>query len=361
MGRVDGKIVFVPLALPGETHRVTTISDKKGFVRAESEEILETAPSSVERAEPFCPLFGKCGGCNMQHLSYEAQLKAKVDMALDTLSRQGGENLAGVFSENPIIHPSPDRGYRNRAQFHRRGDLAGFRARNSHELVPLSHCPLLTEGINHYIGRGRSGSFPSRERFTLLGDGENCWVEGIHRRAQIDLMGKKILLNPGLFFQSNLSLFPKLVEKVLAFAGDGETFIDLYSGVGVFAMFLEDRFEKGVAVESSRGALEYARMNLTKTDFYEEPVEKWVEKEARLTPDFLVVDPPRTGLSRTAREAVLALAPHRISYVSCDPVTQARDLKELTAGKYRLAGYELFDFYPHTSHMEGLAHLERCR
>lgn len=360
MGRLDGKIVFVPFALPGEVHKIRIVQEKKGFSRAESLEILEGESGGVLRREPFCPLYGTCGGCNMQHLSYEDQLKTKSALAYDSLKRLGGNGVVDSLSGEPEIVPSPEKAYRNRAQFHRRGDCLGFRSRNSHDLVPLESCPLLAGGINRFLGNHKIGSLPSLERFTLFGTEEEYWVEGVDRQIETELSGKRIRFSPELFFQSNLTLFPTLLDDVIRFAGEGERFLDLYSGVGVFSLFLEDHFKEGTAVESSRGALRFARGNLSKTDFYEEPVEKWVRKKSRKKLDFLVVDPPRTGLSRIARESVRALEPKRLCYVSCDPVTQSRDLKELVSGGFRLLDYRLYDFYPQTAHMEAVAFLERA-
>ncbi len=357
MGRIDGKVVFVPLSLPGEVHRVRPVQDKKGFLRAESVEILEQGEMRFPRREPFCPLYGLCGGCNLQHLAYGDQLEAKREIALDGLIRLGG------FSERagnpPPISLSPEKGYRNRAQFHRRGDNLGFLGRGSHDLVPLRTCPLLAGGINRFLEHHSLGDLPSRDRFTLFGMEEQCWTEGDGKDITLTLREREISFRAELFFQSNLTLFETLLGDVLDWGGEGETFMDLYSGVGVFAAFLEGKFARGVAVESSRGALAFARKNLIKTEFFEEPVERWASRNRKDAPDFIVVDPPRTGLSRSARETLLKLGSPRLAYVSCDPVTQARDLKELAGGGYRLADYRLYDFYPQTAHLESVAFLER--
>jgi 23S rRNA (uracil1939-C5)-methyltransferase len=358
MGRLDGKVVFVPFALPGEVHRVRPVQEKKSFIKAESEEILEVSSKAVPRKDSFCPLYARCGGCNLQHMPYEEQLKTKVSLALESLTRLGGDEVASFFTKPPEISPSPETGYRNRAQFHRRGDCLGFHSRNSHELIPIDYCPLLSEGINNFLKEHKIGDLPSQERFTIFGTETQSWLEGCHNRIELSLMDRVFQFSPDLFFQSNLTLFPQLLEDVLNFAGEGDTFMDLYSGVGVFARFLEERFDRGTAVESSLGALKFARMNLSKTEFFEEPVEKWCRKSGGEPLDFLVVDPPRTGLSRTAREGVLAMKPAKFCYVSCDPVTQARDLKDLLSGGFRLQDYRLYDFYPQTSHMESVAFLE---
>lgn len=360
MGRMeDGKVVFLPMSLPGETHRIKPVQEKRGYLKAESEMILEKADNGMARRTPFCRHFGYCGGCNLQHMTYEDQLKTKVDMVLDSMSRLGGEKvLASLPGDLPIFR-GPEKNYRNRAQFHQKRGYLGFHQRNSHDLLPLDECPLLSGGINNFLKDYKNFYLPSRDRFTVFGTHDQFWVEGIHKSIEVDLLGKKLRFAPELFFQSNLAQFPKLLNDVIQFAGQGETFLDLYSGVGVFALFLEDRFSKGVAVESSRGALKFARTNLSKTNFYEESVEKWARKRAHDRLDFLVVDPPRTGLSQKAMETVIKLAPKKFCYVSCDPITQSRDLKFLLDKDFRLANYKLYDFYPQTSHMESVAFLEK--
>jgi 23S rRNA (uracil1939-C5)-methyltransferase len=184
-------------------------------------------------------------------------------------------------------------------------------------------------------------------------------IAGVGKTAftSVNLLGKKIVADNRGFFQSNTEVFKMLLENELK-GLEGKFAIDLFSGVGPFAAILEDNFEKVIAVEADERCLRVAKKNLKKTKFFTEKAEEWAVSQPDLKPDLLVVDPPREGLDAKLIKMIASWKPERVLYVSCDPVTQARDLRIFAEETgYKLDSVRGYDFYPQTHHMESVAWL----
>jgi 23S rRNA (uracil1939-C5)-methyltransferase len=355
LGFLDGKAVFVPGTLPGETVTIRLAQERRDFDRAS---LVEVVVRSAARQEPPCALSGVCGGCDWLHVGYEEQVAQKAEILRESFRR------VGRFSWDDItVHPGPPLGYRNRVQIHR--DAAGrlgFMAAGSARIVPVSTCPVSDPAVNRVFRR--PGLAPNdRDRFTVWGDGETVAVDGVDdgRDLQAVVAGKRFDFSVGCFFQSNLSVLAQLVSFVMK-GREGGTAADLYSGVGVFGAFLADRFRRVIMVESSSLSMAYARRNVPGDahELYPMSVEQWIETPGSRGPfDAVVADPPRAGLGPEVRRWLCAAGPLRMSYVSCNPVTLARDLGELTRGGFTLEEVGLFDFYPQTSHIETVARLRK--
>ena len=178
--------------------------------------------------------------------------------------------------------------------------------------------------------------------------------------TSVEIAGKKIYTDASVFFQSNLSLLPVLVKRVKEVTEPNTLLVDLFSGVGFFAALLEDSFEKIVAVERDANCLRLANKNLkASATFVSEPAEDWLEKNIVSNDVSLIVDPPRTGLPQSALKALCKSALSRLIYVSCNPVTLARDVSLLAKNGFTLDLLEGFAFYPQTPHLEMLAVLRR--
>ncbi|MBW8887014.1 MAG: class I SAM-dependent RNA methyltransferase [Fibrobacteres bacterium] len=385
LARLDGRVVFIPFTLPGEKVRARVTEAKKDFLRAIALEILEPSP---DRAPPPCPVFGRCGGCDWQHIAPPAQLRQKLALAEDALRRVGGLAFPGLTIEGG----EPWR-YRNRVQIHRDASgTAGFLARASHDLVPIRDCPISRPAFGPLFapapapGTGArpletgarfpaSRPFAGTRRFSAwshpLPDGDflisadpaaaGLCPTGEAAEIAAPLLGKTLRFDLRCFFQSNLEMTARLVPYALE-GLSGRLALDLYCGVGLFGTFLADRFEQVLAVEENPAALEYARRNIGVTHgFLRGRVEELLQAErgplAEAEPDTIVVDPPRTGLDRAVAGFLIAKRPARLVYVSCDPVTLARDLKSLLAAGFALEDLRLFDFYPQTAHVEAVAKL----
>jgi 23S rRNA (uracil1939-C5)-methyltransferase len=349
----EGKAVFVPGVLPGERVRARIVERRRDYERAE---LLEVLSASADRVAPPCRLAGRCGGCDWLHIRHAAQLSLKRELAAEALRRIGGISLL------PEITGGAPLAYRNRVQVHRdtRG-RPGFMAAGSNAVVAVQTCPVAAPELAGVF----SGAvpLPGRRRFTAFGARGLLSVEGGGgaQELSVTVAGREIAFPVGSFFQSNL----ELLEELVPFAREGlsgDTAADLYCGVGLFAAHLAPRFERVLCVERDARALDCARRNVPagKGEFHELSVEDWIlGPGSAQVPDAVVVDPPRTGLSAEARAFLSGGTASRLSYVSCNPVTLARDLSALLRGGWRLDDMRLFDFYPQTSHVEAVARLSR--
>ena len=379
LARLDGRVVLVPFVLPGETALVKVESERRNLLTARLEDILKPAPS---RTEPPCPFFLRCGGCQYQHATYAEQLTQKQAILREAL-RRGGKVEAP--EEIRVIAGEP-LGYRNRTQFHLAGGEIGYFGPGSHRLVPVDRCPISSPRINESLAALRGmqaerrfpGFVSSLEVFT----NEAAVQVNVLETAQpvskrfFDWCAERI---PGYtedaveyaaggvmyrvrhrsFFQVNRFLVEPMVEAALEGA-EGETALDLYSGVGLFSIPLARRFAGVTAVESSRSAAGDPEFNAARAGaqvaVQQQPVEGVLETlEAR--PDFVLADPPRAGLGKYVVRHLLRLKPPRLTIVACDPATLARDLGALLGEAYALDSLTLVDLFPQTAHIETIAKL----
>lgn len=357
IARREGKTCFVDFAAPGDLAGIRITEENRGWSKGELCEILEPSPL---RAEPPCPLYGRCGGCSLQHLAYEAQLSAKAGILREAFARIGG----GAVQE-PRIRPSPPLGCRNRVQFHclpSNRKTLGFKARQSREIIPLAGCPVADPAVTEALKGGELCPPPEKDRFTVYGRGDLLLSEGGTRRGRLPLLGREITMDAGVFFQSNASMLEVLIEdlKVLA-AGGGQALADVYCGVGTFAFFLEG-FEEIDLVEENKAALALARENLRGEGrrFYALSGDRWAKGLKGKCPwALMILDPPREGLSPVLTRRLKENGPERLAYISCNPSTAARDFGELSGSGYVLKELYLYDFYPQTAHIESLSYYIR--
>ncbi|MCL2265301.1 MAG: class I SAM-dependent RNA methyltransferase [Treponema sp.] len=375
-GRYNGKTVFVEGGAPDETAVCRIVQEHKTWARAELLEITEISPV---RIPGNCAFYGRCGGCNLQHIDYDAQLAAKEKILKDSFLRIGGLEPPGEIK----IFPSPPWEYRNRMQFHVKSSRQkfGLKGKRSDEIITVTDCPVAVPGIKNILqGSAANGAKieisvpPEKDRFTVFSKDDVFLNEGDQRRGKINLLGKEIIIDAGVFFQSNCFMLEKLILELQETAenaaksfaqGAGKNLqaYDLYCGVGTFAVFLKDLFPKIICAEENKTAVSIARENLKGADaeFIALRDTEWQRIIFRQKNEtgFAVADPPRAGLNPKTAAALSQNGPDVLAYVSCDPASLARDSKILTNGGYNLEKLMLFDFYPQTSHMESLAVLIR--
>ena len=409
LGHYEGRTVLVTGALPGERLQAEEVRTSKGVVHARPLRVLEAAP---ERVDPPCPYFGRCGGCQYQHLRPEFQAQAKLGILRETLRRIGhivwdGEILAHV------AHPW---NYRNQAQFKvtRQEDgriELGFFEGGSHRLLPIESCLIVSPRLNAVLQELRSGDW--REYLAPLGEIElladdrdeevritlragrsgaldeqeteelgRAWLErlpgvtsvGIERGRAFQVFGKPALtyvvgdfryqVSHGSFFQASRFLLPELVKSVtnggLEDLSEARLALDLFAGVGLFTLPLAGRFGQVTAVESNPQSSHDLALNartFSNIRTIAQPVFDFLRRFAQTAPDFVILDPPRAGVGLPALKLLTAFRPKRIHYLSCHPPTLARDLAYLVAAGYRLDSLEMFDLFPQTFHIESLARL----
>jgi 23S rRNA (uracil1939-C5)-methyltransferase len=367
LARIDGRVALVPFALPGEKVR---LEDRDG-VHAKLLEVIEPAP---ERVSPPCPVFARCGGCHYQHAPYEFQLARKSEILREQLKRVGKIDYRGEIE----VVSGPPFGYRNRVQLHIQGRRLGYMAAGSHDLVAIEECPIASPGVNRAIAemRARLGDprFPrfvrSLELFTNETEVQVNVVESDRRvaRAFFDWCESSDALeyptgfgsfrvSPRSFFQVNRFLVEKLVETALG-ESSGDSALDLYAGVGLFAIPMVRRFQSVTAVEAAGSAARDLEFNAARAGVAVRVERARVEQflaRMEAAPEFVLADPPRSGLGRTVVAELLRLAPPRLTIVSCDPSTLARDLAALTG--YSIERFTMIDLFPQTYHLETVAQL----
>ena len=360
LAHAGGKTVLVSLAAPGDELRVQVEREQGNVLFASVVEVL--APSPV-RIEPPCPYFGRCGGCDFQQLTYEAQLAAKADIIADCLQRITRMDHVPHIT----VHPSPNNWrYRVRATWQIDQDKReiGYYERGSRRVCDVAECAVLLPELQETLARVRSTDwleFPPELKHLDVVTGEDdvslAPPFGEFETNELSLrVGSEVYqYNAQAFFQINPALLPQLMEFALSDAG-GETALDLYCGVGLFTLPLARRFARVVGVEGNSVATRFARRNLqqaglTNARVVTASVAEWMRSKSGEV-DFVLLDPPRAGAESAVIKGMLELHPQRISYVSCDPATLARDLKKLIAGGYAIESVAGFDLFPQTHHVE---------
>ncbi len=405
-----GKSVFVPFVLEGEQVEAELTEQKPGFSRARLDCVIEPA---ADRIEPGCPYFQRCGGCHYQHTNYSNQLAIKATVLKETLRRTA--KIESPFKI--LVHPSPEWNYRNRTRLKIQTEpefALGYYRFRSHELLPVEKCPISSPLINEAIAavweQGRNGKIPASVRevelFSGHGDdsllveiycapgtpraeargiadifsGSHPAVKGVcvfeqvpanHGGDPVRLAGIGVesityqtkahayQVSAGAFFQGNRFVVDELVGLVTEGAS-GKTALDLYAGVGLFSAVLARSFAQVIAVEASQTSYADLRHNCgLEVKAVRATTEKYLAQSAGLHPDLVVADPPRGGLGENVVRHLARLGAPRITYVSCDPSTLARDLRTFVTLGYRIEGAHLIDLFPQTFHIESVFHLTR--
>ncbi|HZE72555.1 MAG TPA: class I SAM-dependent RNA methyltransferase [Pyrinomonadaceae bacterium] len=370
LAHAEERTIFVSLAAPGDLLRVRIDRQRAKTAFASIVEVLK--PSAV-RVEPPCPYFGRCGGCDFQHLTYDSQLLAKGEIIRDCLYRIARIENPPVIS---VVASQREWRYRARAnwQVDSKGKRIGYFERGSHEVCDVADCAVLVPALQEALEKVRA-LFPAQlpdglcEIEAVAGDNDVSLAPPLasYKRSEVTrkIGSEKYSFGANTFFQINHDLLTELIAAAVADT-QGEMALDLYCGVGLFTLPLARRFSRVIGVESDGPAANYARINLANAELKNAStstarVSEWLKHSGleRGTPDLVLLDPPRTGAEPGVIAGIVSLEPRRISYVSCDPATLARDLKDLLASGYHLASITAFDMFPQTHHVETVVHLGR--
>ncbi|HEU5313675.1 MAG TPA: TRAM domain-containing protein [Candidatus Udaeobacter sp.] len=344
VGREHGKAVFVPYTIEGELVSAEILREKKQFAEAELVQVKESSP---HRVTPECPYFVRCGGCAYQHIDYEHQLAIKWRQVRDVLQRIG--KLKDI-PMRPII-PSPKQyEYRNRITVHVQDGAIGFFRRDSHRLIDIERCPISCDEVNAALTELRERN-PRDGHYTL-----------------------RVSSSRRVFSQTNDEVADALRDLIVDLVPPNQDLlIDAYCGAGFFAKALLDKFERLVGIDWDKFAIAAAKDDATEREIY---IAGDVEQELVGSDRFLaiegetrqpesrrsltlIIDPPAIGLSANVRRAILDLAPATLIYVSCNPATLARDLKELRE-KFTVNSVTPLDMFPQTAKIEVAVELGRC-
>ncbi|MBV9770886.1 MAG: class I SAM-dependent RNA methyltransferase [Bryobacterales bacterium] len=362
LARPEGKVLLTSFVLPGEVVRVQSERAKNDLWRGRLLEVLQASPS---RVTPGCPYFERCGGCQYQHIGYPAQLEQKREILREVLARVGKIEFAGDIG---LISGQPWQ-YRNRVQLHIESGNVGYFVQGSRKLCAIDHCPISSPALNDAIAK-LTKLLPEFRSVTaaveLFTNGTELQVNVLDRvprqalaaltslgtTTPIEYAGFRVSRNS--FFQVNRFLIDRLVGCAIA-DKKGKWAIDLYAGVGLFSLKLRERFAKVTAVESSSSSLRDFEHNFG-TAAINANVEEYLADLSE-TPDFILADPPRAGLGKFVVKELARIRAPRLTIVSCDPATLARDLQGLIAANYRIDKITLIDLFPQTFHLETVVEL----
>lgn len=392
IGKLEGKTIFVENALPKEIVNVDVIASKKNFCEAIVNKYIQ---KSIERIEPLCPYFAMCGGCDLLHIPYAKQLEYKQNKIENIMQRFCKE-------EFPIrlIISSEDFFYRNKATYHIK-DGIGFYKERSNELIQIDTCYLVDKKIDnvykiikeHAVLKNiesiviRASYYTEDIMLVINVNGyidEIKWVDLLKDKVSTIIVNNKnnfktiygtgymveklldysFIISNDAFFQVNTKQAEKLYEKVLEYAdiNNIETVLDLYCGTGTIGILASRYAKKVIGIEINETAVKNANKNkelngIDNIEFYAGDTGKILSKH-KYKVDTVIVDPPRAGLNKEAIEEILMIAPQKIVYVSCDPMTLARDLN-LLSQNYDIKELTPVDMFPNTAHVESVILLQR--
>ncbi len=374
--KIDNKITFIPKTLPEEVVNIRIIKQKKKFNEGCLTTIIE---ESKDRVKYICPYYDICGGCDTGHILYSKSIMYKKDMVVDIFKRycDMDVDMDIVYDDDNIYN------YRNKITL-RVND--GKLALVGESLVNIDYCYLVNDNINKVISilngicldgideviiRGTDeimviikGNIDNDKLIQILKDNvSSIFINGVkvfgNDYVIINVGNYRYAVYPDSFFQVNTKMISRLYDKVLEFAGRGDKLLDLYCGAGTIGIYLANNFDSIRGIEQNEFAIKGANLNKGINDI--KNISFVCEKASdinEIVEDVVVVDPPRSGLDSTTIKRILDSRIERLIYVSCNPITLARDINILK-DKYNLVSMSLFDMFPNTSHAECVSVLYR--
>ena len=363
VGRIDNFVVFVPFAAPDDELEIEITQQKKKFVRGKILKIIK--PSSM-RVKPLCRYYKNCGGCCYQHLDYEHQLEIKKKQVQEAFGKIGKIEYPPVLeavAAPKVYH------YRGKAQYHAeaesRGWKIGFLDVSGGELVDITRCEIMEETINEKMRVLRENKQLRHNTEAQLTIWSDSFVDQASKKDSIVkvVKGKNFLVPRDGFFQANLYLTDQLVDEVCRLAATNEitTLVDAYCGSGLFSIFLAPYAKNVIGIEINEKSVKHAQINaenagVKNVKFIHGDIENVLRRKF-LPPgdkiDLIILDPPRSGCEKAVLKAIVdLLRAQKIIYVSCNPATQARDVKYLNECGYDLRSLLPVDMFPQTEHIE---------
>lgn len=370
LGRIDGWVVLVPFALPGETIRARVYRNDKNFSEADLVEVLVPSP---HRVTPVCPLFTNCGGCQYQHLAYSEQLVWKRQQVQELLRHMAKVDLP----VEPVTASPREYHYRSKITPHfdvpkdgAVGAIGFLRHGRRQELVDVPACAIATEAINAALTSARRSAHEStwkRGATLLLREANGKVFTDTRAEAEESVGPLTFRFLAGDFFQNNPFILERFVRYAVdeAHASGADHLVDAYCGSGLFSLFAAQVFNSVTGVEISATAVERASANATLNGLSNctfiagsaEAVFAGISSASDKTA--VIIDPPRRGSDEIFLQQLFAFRPRRVVYVSCNPATQMRDLRSFMESGYQPVRVQPFDLFPQTKHLECVITLDR--
>lgn len=383
IGKINGKIVFVENAIPGEEVDIKIIKETEHFIEAKVEKYIN---KSTDRIESKCPFYSECGGCDIMHISYDDQLKFKQEIITDMIRN----NLNNNIVINDIVKCDKQFNYRNKVTFQVKNNI-GFFKKNTYELEAINKCVICNEKINKIIPHLNVLELDKINKIVVRSNGIDVMII-IHSSNQdlnIDALKNKCesiyinvnekyilkygqeylhekigdinyLISPDSFFQINPYTTKKLYDKIKSLVGKNKNVLDLYCGTGSIGLYVSD-FNNVTGIEINKYAVEDANKNkkinnIKNIEFLcGDSGKKLCNIKSKI--DTIIIDPPRSGLNKETINNIIKINPDSIIYVSCNPATLIRDLK-IFETYYNVCEITPFDMFPNTYHVESVTLLK---
>lgn len=382
IGDINGKIIFIPKTIPGDIVEAKIIKEHKNYIEAMPTTYKEL---SQDRIEILCPYYQECGGCQLMGLSYQEQLKYKKDKVINILNKYANLNL------NPTIKESNQYNYRNKITLQVQNGKIGLYTLNSHNLIPINKCLLVSNNINNLINIIQDSTlnltaisqiiireannqlmiqFKGKINISTLIQELSPHVTSLYlndkhlygTKTITDTLGNyQFLISPSSFFQVNHNQTINLYNQIKTYLGkNNNEVLDLYCGTGTIGIYVSNYCKKITGIELNSSSVKDAHNNiklnnLTNITIKQGDVGQLLQ--VKNTYDAIIVDPPRSGLDKKTKATLLQIKSPKLIYISCDPITLARDiniLKEI----YNIKDITLFDMFPNTYHVESVVLLQ---
>lgn len=383
---VDGKITFVENALPDEIVDIEIVKSQKKINEAIVKKYIKKSP---KRIESICPYYNECGGCDLLHLSYNDQLEYKQNKVIEIMERYAEipkEKIKSILGSPKNIN------YRNKVTLKSNGKL-GYYKRRTNDIVNIDYCYLANEDLNKEIKELNNFKLDNGIEELMIrkvNDSETSLTVDlrinendlekykkmlnivpnlsiskdrrlIYSNAKSNIIGKlgnkQFLISPTAFYQVNTLQTENLYNKVLSYVKElhNSTVLDLYCGTGTIGIYISDFAKEVLGVEINSQAIKDANQNkringINNINFIAGDT-KLVLRTNEFKSDIIIVDPPRAGLDKEVIADLIKISAKKIIYVSCDPITLARDIK-LLSEKYEVKEVTPVDMFPNTYHVE---------
>lgn len=379
IAKVDNKVIFIPKVKINEEFDIDIVENKKNYSLGKRKDNIKAN---------YCPYYNVCGGCNIGHLTYNEQLELKKNIVKNIFSKYTSYNL-----ETIEILKTKEYNYRNKVTYHIEKDKLGFYEEESNKLIPIDKCKLLDENIilltailNSFIkvhkklSKAIIKSLDNKIMLILEGTLDKSIIKEFFKEKVsslyynnellsgasyllVEVLSKKFMVRKDSFFQVNKEGVNVIYKEVINLVKELKcnTIYDLYCGTGTISLLVSDYAKKVIGIEVVKDAIEDAKNNailnnITNTKFYLGDVSKVISK-LKDNPNTIILDPPRSGISKKIIEYLLSLEVKNIIYVSCNPLTLARDINLLDE-KYSLESIKLVDEFPNTYHVESICLLK---
>lgn len=365
--RIDNKVTFIDNTLPDEIVNIKLTKQKKDINEGK---VLSFVEQSLDRVKPICPYYNVCGGCNISHIDYLKSVIYKKEIVKDIIKKYSDLDI-----DPDIIYDNNIYNYRNKITLKINNGKLSLVGENK---VNIDYCYLVNDNINKVIQllngthlglvdeviiKGTNeimviinGTVDEKDVIDILRDDVTSIIVNdnkIYGKDYITIKVKDYIyaIYPNSFFQVNTGMISKLYDKVLEYAGDGKLLLDLYCGAGTIGIYLSQNFSRIIGIEVNKDAVASANINKKINGINNIEFICNKSSDIEIIGDVLIVDPPRNGLDKITINKIINSSIKKIVYVSCNPITLARDLKILKE-KYELDQITLFDMFPNTNHVE---------